>query len=151
VAVARNTVYAGVGLGSLSEGFVVAFKPGGVDETVDDVGNTGGGSGGGGGGGGDTSTGSAIIAGPGATYSGYATPVMTTRVGGPLSFVNLDLSQHDVTAVDRGPDGRPLFASKLSGLGEVSPVEGLDRVKSGQTYGFLCSIHPGMRGNLIVR
>jgi plastocyanin len=44
-----------------------------------------------------------------------------------------------------------LFASKVSGLGEVSPVQGLDKVKSGQTYGFFCTLHPGMRGNLVVR
>jgi plastocyanin len=87
----------------------------------------------------------------GATSTGYATPVMVTRVGGPLSFVNLDPVAHDVTSDEKGPDGRPLFASKVSGLGEVAPVEGLDRAKSGQTYPFFCSLHPGMRGNLIVQ
>ena len=76
---------------------------------------------------------------------------MATQVGGPLSFVNLDPVQHDVVSEAKGPDGRPLFASKLTGLGEVAPVNGLDKVSSGQTYPFFCSIHPGMRGNLVVR
>jgi plastocyanin len=76
---------------------------------------------------------------------------MATRVGGPLSFVNLDPVPHDVTSEQKGPDGRPLFASKLSGLGEVAPVEGLDRVSSGQVYPFICSVHPGMRGSLFVQ
>ena len=148
VSVARNTVYAGVGLLSLADGFIVAFKRGGASDIPQDLGETGGGEGGGGGGeaGGET-----IVAGPGATSTGYATPVASTQVGGPLSFVNLDPVQHDVTAEMRGPDGRPLFASKLSGIGEVAPVEGLDKVQSGQSYAFLCSIHPGMRGTLVVR
>jgi outer membrane protein assembly factor BamB/plastocyanin len=152
VSVARNTVYAGVGLLSLADGFVVAFRRGGAGDLPEDVGETGGGGGGSGGGGGGGGSGDTnIVAGPGATYSGYATPVVTTKVGGPVSFVNLDPVQHDVTSDARGPDGRPLFASRLSGIGEVVPVEGLDRVQAGQDYGFFCSIHPGMRGTLLVR
>ena len=56
-----------------------------------------------------------------------------------------------MTAVDRGPDGQPVFRSKLVGLGEVTPIEGLNRVQAGRTYPFFCSIHPGMRGSLVVR
>ena len=48
-------------------------------------------------------------------------------------------------------NGRPVFASRLGGLGEVVPVEGMDRVESGKQYGFFCSLHPGMRGTLVVR
>jgi plastocyanin len=76
---------------------------------------------------------------------------MTTKAGGPLSYVNLDVVQHDVVAADKGPDGNPLFRSKLIGLGESAPVEGLDKVKAGQSYAFFCSVHPGMRGTLIVQ
>ncbi|MEA2428770.1 MAG: hypothetical protein QOF37_2398, partial [Thermoleophilaceae bacterium] len=153
VSVARNTVYAATGIGSLQEGFVVAFKPGGAGNVPGDVQNTVGGAlgstpGAPGGGGG---AGSAIVAGPGAVYTTYATPVMTVDKGGQLSFVNLDAPQHDVTSDEKGPDGRPLFYSKLSGLGEVAPVVGLDRVESGKSYGFFCSLHPGMRGTLVVR
>ena len=51
----------------------------------------------------------------------------------------------------RGRDGRPLFSTPLIGLGETAPVQGLDRVSAGQTYGFFCTLHPGMRGQLAVR
>ena len=76
---------------------------------------------------------------------------MVTQVGGPVSFTNADLPQHDVVSDELAPDGQPLFRSRLSGIGEVVPVEGLDRVQSGRQYGFFCSIHPGMRGTLFVR
>ena len=155
VSIARNTVYAATGLGSLPQGFIVAFRPGVAQDVPEDAAETvsggGGGGDGDGGGGGQGAAGGAIVAVPGSTYTTYATPVMTTQPGGPLSFMNFDLPQHDVVADDKGPDGRPLFQSKLSGLGEIAPIEGLDRVKSGQTYGFFCSLHPGMRGSLIVR
>ena len=165
VSIARNTIYAATGLGSLARGYIVAYRPGAPQDLPDDVletvtGGGGGGDDGGGGGedgGGDdggsepSAAGGAIVAVPGSTYTTYATPVMTTRPGGPLSFMNFDLPQHDVIADDKGPDGKPLFMSKLSGLGEIAPIEGLDRVKSGQTYGFFCSLHPGMRGSLIVQ
>jgi polyvinyl alcohol dehydrogenase (cytochrome) len=150
VSVARNTIYASVGIGSLGEGFVVAFRPRGASALAGDVQETIGGLLGGGGGGPNAGR-SAVVAGPGAVYTTYATPIVTVPKGGPLSFVNLDPPQHDVTADQKGPDGRPLFASRLGGLGEVVPVEGLDRVESGRSYGFFCSLHPGMRGTLIVR
>jgi outer membrane protein assembly factor BamB len=153
VSIARNTIYVSVGIGSLGEGFVVAFRPGGTGDVQGDVETTVGNvvSGGGGGGGGGTGLGSAIVAGPGAVYTTYATPVVTAEKGGQLSFVNLDLPQHDVVSDEKAPDGRPVFQSKLSGLGEVAPVEGLDRAQSGKAYGFFCSLHPGMRGTLFVR
>jgi outer membrane protein assembly factor BamB len=152
VSVARNTVYASVGIGSLGDGFVVAFKPGGANDVADDAQQTVDGAlGGGGGGGGGGVSGGSIVAGPGAVYTTYATPAMTVQKGGSLSFVNLDAPQHDVTADDKAPDGTPLFWSRLGGLGEVVPVEGLDRVETGKSYGFFCSLHPGMRGTLLVR
>lgn len=77
--------------------------------------------------------------------------MVTTRVGGPVSFTNLDLVLHDVTAEDVRRNGRSLFATPLIGFGETAPVKGLDRVEAGRTYGFYCSIHPSMRGRLIVR
>jgi plastocyanin len=71
--------------------------------------------------------------------------------GGKLSFTNLDFVQHDVTSDDNGPNGRPLFRSKLIGLGEAAPVDGVEKLPSGKSYGFFCSVHPGMRGTLIVQ
>jgi plastocyanin len=90
-----------------------------------------------------------IVSGPGATNAGYATPVMATQVGGPLQYTNLDVVQHDVVS-EKKRRGRPLFSTPLTSLGETEAVKGLKRVKSGQTYGFYCSIHPGMRGQLVV-
>jgi outer membrane protein assembly factor BamB len=149
VSIARNTIYASVGTTG-QQGFVVAYRPGGVNDVVSDVQETIGGLGGGGGGGGGAG-GLSIVAGPGASSSTFATPVMVTPVGGPLNFLNLDAVQHDVTSDAKAPDGGPLFHSKLIGLGETAPIDGLDRVVSGQTYGFYCSIHPGMTGQLIVQ
>jgi polyvinyl alcohol dehydrogenase (cytochrome) len=153
VSVARHAVYAAVGIRGLPEGFIVALRPGGAQDLVDDLGNTPGGGGGGGSPGapGAPAAGSDIIAGPGAYASSYATPAVTTGVGGPVTFRNYDIAQHDVVAVDKAPDGSPLFKTKLIANGQTAPVEGLDRVQSGKSYGFFCSIHPGMRGTLAVR
>ena len=89
-----------------------------------------------------------IYAGP---PSQFFTSAVTIDQGETVSFTNLDVVQHDVTAVDKGPDGSPLFHTKLIGLGETAPVEGLDKVKAGQSYAFFCSVHPGMRGTLVVQ
>jgi len=140
VAVARNTVYAATGITGLANGFVVAFRPGAGETTVPPLPPLPGVDG----------VGPAIVAGPGGFATTYVTPAMVTRVGGPLSFVNNDLPQHDVVAVDKAPDGSPLFRTPLIGIGEVTQVTGLDRVVPGRTYGFYCSIHPGMKGTLAV-
>ncbi|HEX7166249.1 MAG TPA: PQQ-binding-like beta-propeller repeat protein [Acidimicrobiales bacterium] len=141
VSVARNTVYTAVGISGLENGFVVAFRPGevvgtppvpGVPPLPDDA------------------PGPVALAGPGAFATTYGTPVVVTRVGGPLSFASADLPQHDIVAVDKGPDGSPLFRSPLIGLGQVAPVTGLDQVEAGNTYQFFCSLHPGMKGTLAV-
>ena len=147
VSIARNTVYAAVGIRGQSEGFVVAFRRG----ASGGGGGGGGGDGGGGGGGGGASSNPPIVAMPGAASSGYATPVASVEAGGEISFHNLDVSLHDVTAEENGPDGKPLFSTPLIGVGETAPLEGLDRVTSGRSYAFFCTLHPGMRGQLAVR
>ncbi|HYH58901.1 MAG TPA: PQQ-binding-like beta-propeller repeat protein [Thermoleophilaceae bacterium] len=145
ISIARNTVFVTSQWDSTSTLF--AFK----------LGDPAGGGGGGGGGpavpelpeapgGGDLPpVQAAIVTGPGATYAGYTPPVMVTQVGGPLNYTNLDIARHDVVA-DSG-----VFRSALAGTGETVPVTGLENVKSGQSYGFFCSIHTGMRGTLVVR
>ena len=90
--VARNTVYAAVGITSFTNGFVLAFRP-----------NAGGVGGGGGGIDLPSVGGPLVLAGPGAFAAGYATPLATTPKGGRLSFTSLDLPQHDVVAVADGP------------------------------------------------
>ncbi|HEY2429906.1 MAG TPA: hypothetical protein VGI06_13300, partial [Acidimicrobiales bacterium] len=142
VSVARHTVYAAVGISSLSTGFIIAFRPGAAGSAPPSPGSPGPGGGGG-------ALGATVVAGPGAYATTYATPIMVVGAGGTLSFANEDLQQHDVTAAAVGPDGRPLFQSALIGLGEVADVRGVSRLHPG-SYGFFCSIHPGMHGTLIV-
>jgi outer membrane protein assembly factor BamB len=140
VSVARHTVYAGVGVTALANGFIIALRPGG-----------------GGGSGAPTPgpslpplpAGPTVVAGPGAYVSTYATPAVVMPKGGALSFANADVPQHDVTAVKKDSRGKPIFNSKLVGLGEVTPVNGVDKLPSG-SYAFYCTIHPGMTGTLAV-
>ena len=150
VSIARNTVYASVGVLGLADGFVAAYRRGGPDELVSDIQETNlGGSGGGGGQ--SLPAGPSVVSGPGAASTGYATPAMISFAGNKLSYTNLDNVQHDVTATDKGPDGRPIFQSKLIGLGESTPVEGTEKLAAGKTYSFYCSVHPGMKGTLAVQ
>ena len=155
VSIARHTIYASIGVLGLANGFIEAFRPGNASDAGTDAGNTvsgalGGSSSGSGGGGGGGPVGPSVVAGPGAQSAGYATPALITFAGGKLSFTNLDIVQHDVTADDKGPDGRPLFQSKLIGLGESAPVDGVEKLQTGKSYTFHCSLHPGMHGTLIV-
>ena len=158
VAIARNTVYAAVGITGLPNGYVVAFRPGG-----------------GGGGGGTPAPPSPpappegannVVSGPQAQFYGYATPVIVTPRNGKVSYTNIDLVRHDVVQDPRtdgvaGPSTKPwcgrfptgkcpVFWTPLMGLGQTTAVRGLDNVKSGKTYTFYCTLHPGMRGRLIV-
>jgi len=145
--VARNTVYAAIGSQGAREGFIVAFRPDArplppqAEEPPAPEEAEGGGS--------TSAPGPTIIAGTGAQTTGYLTPVMATRVGGPLNFANGDVAQHDVTAARLGPDGLPLFRSRRVNNQELAAVEGLDRVQPG-VYDFFCSLHPGMKGKLQV-
>ena len=156
VAVARNTVYAAVGITGLPTGYVVAFRPGG-------------------GGGGPPPPPppppvpagvNNIVSGPQGQFYGYLTPVIVASRGGEVSYTNIDLVRHDVVQDPRadgvaGPDNQPwcgrfaagkcpVFWTPLIGLGQTTAVKGLDNIKPGTTYSFYCSLHPGMRGRLLV-
>jgi polyvinyl alcohol dehydrogenase (cytochrome) len=136
VSIARNTVYAAVGIDGLPDGFVVALRPGG-------------------GGGGiqppalpgipqPSGAGATVVAGPGAVATTYATATVTVPRGSTVDFLNLDVPQHDVRSTTAG-----LFASELIGTGQTAPVTGVDRLGPG-SYGFYCSLHPNMKGTLTV-
>ncbi len=155
VAVARNTVYAAVGITGLPTGLVIAFRPGG--------------GGGGGGGGGlpplPAVQGAVIASGPGGSSLGYLTPAMVAQPGGELTYLNADIVQHDVVqypTVDGfgGPSNQPwcsrfakgkcpVFWSDQVGLGASTPILGLENLESGTTYTFYCTIHPNMQGTLV--
>jgi len=138
VSVARNTVYAGVGITGLPTGFVVAFRPGG---------------GGGGGGGGlppvpDLPAGVTVIAGPGSYTSTYYTPITLVQAGSEkLSFENFDLQRHDVDHIPAS--GPVLFESDYASLGQTVPVRFHAHLERGQLYDFYCTLHPGMFGKIL--
>jgi plastocyanin len=79
------------------------------------------------------------------SYSGD----VTMDQGETLTFTNNDLQNHDVTANDKGSDGRPLFASATIGTGQTSKVEGAQYLTTG-SYKFFCTVHPFMTATLTV-
>ena len=93
----------------------------------------------------------AIAAGPTASATGFATPVMVMRQGGCATFTNTEEMQHDVTSNDRDPlTRRPLFSSEYTGVRETKPIRGVENLPPGD-YPFACSLHGGMTGTLLVR
>ncbi len=106
-------------------------------------------------------------AGPGAFISGFATPVVVTSVGGPVTFFTADALPHNFVAMDDLLTKKqakkaewctsyragkcPLFWSETITAGEQTEVLGLENVEAGRQYAFFCSIHPSsMRGKLVV-
>jgi plastocyanin len=90
-----------------------------------------------------------IVAGPG---SRYAAGEYTIDQGEPLTFRNDDVSgpSHDVVSTANGDvQKRYLFASETIAPGKSSFVEGSQYLTTG-SYDFFCSIHPSMKGKLVV-
>lgn len=155
VAVARNTVYAAVGMTGLDNGYVVGFKLGGGPSGLPTVPPLPGPVGGAGG----------VVSGPGAQFAGYLTPAVLAAKGGKLDYTNADVVSHDVVQDPRTdgisgkgtkpwckgfPTGKcPVFFTPLQGLGQTTPVQGLDQLVPGKSYSFYCTLHPSMRGTLV--
>jgi outer membrane protein assembly factor BamB len=136
VVVAGNTVVANHG------GIIAAYRLG---------------EGGGGGGGPELpdapavpAAGAPVVAAPGSASAGYATPVAPLVEGGEMSFFNGDVASHDVVSTDPGNYGGRLFRSDLVGLGVNTPIEGVSDLGPG-SYNFFCSLHPGMKGQIVVQ
>jgi polyvinyl alcohol dehydrogenase (cytochrome) len=164
VSIARNTVYAAIGMTGLPNGSIVAYKPaiGGAASSHAAAGNSAAvGSG--------AAPGATVVSGPEAQEYGYLTPQMVITQGGSLQYANFDIVRHDVVQdvnADgfgyKGPKRKqpswckqfkkhrcPLFFSKLEGLTQTENVLGVDNLKAG-TYSFYCTLHPGMKGKLTV-
>ncbi len=107
------------------------------------------------------------LAGPGGFAAGFLTPVVVIAPGEAITFTNLDAAPHNFVASDAfvpkkaakkakwcsGFDkGKcPLFWSPTIGTGESAAVEGTDKVEAGAQYAFICTLHPNMKGTLVVR
>jgi plastocyanin len=158
VSIARNTVYAAIGMTGLPNGSIVAYKPAiGGGAAAKTASQTGGGPG------------VTVVSGPQAQSYGYLTPQLVMTAGGSLQYANFDIVRHnvvqDVNADGKGYKGPkskqpswckqfkkrhcPLFYSKLQGLGSTEDVLGVQNLKAG-TYSFYCTLHPGMKGKLTV-
>ena len=105
--------------------------------------------------------------GPGGFAAGWLTPVVVIAEGEGITYVNADVAPHNFiadgvfltkkqaksvkwcSAYDKGMC--PLFWSATIGAGETTEVEGLEAVKAGTQYPFFCSVHPSMKGTLVVR
>ena len=158
VSIARNTVYAAIGMTGLPDGSIVAYKPaiGGASQRTASATDGGG-------------PGATVVSGPQAQSYGYLTPQLVITQGGTLQYTNIDIVRHDVVQ-DVNVDGKgyvgpkrkqpawckqfkkhhcPLFYSKLEGLGQNENVLGVQNLKPG-TYSFYCTLHPGMKGKLTV-
>ena len=79
----------------------------------------------------------------------YGTPEVTIDQGEKLTFRNNDVAGHDVTANDKGPDGKALFSTKIISRGESAFVEGSQYLTTGH-YAYFCSVHPNMKGTVHV-
>lgn len=158
VSIARNTVYAAVGMSGLPNGHVVALRPAASGSGAPPLpGLPPGGALG--------EVGPRIVSGPQAQLAGYATRAMIASKSGKVLYTNLDVVRHDVVQDPRsdgvaGPAGEPwcsrfrgdcpAFWTPLLGLGETAPLQGLENTKAGRSYSFYCTLHPGMRGTLAV-
>jgi polyvinyl alcohol dehydrogenase (cytochrome) len=75
----------------------------------------------------------------------FTTPRVVAQQGDTLRFRNLDpIAGHDVDSEQPGRFGSPVIP-----FGQSTLVEGVEKLSPGD-YGFLCSVHPNMRGTLSV-
>ena len=105
-------------------------------------------------------------AGPAGFAAGFLTPVVVAPQGEGVTFANADIAPHNLIATDAFIPKKkakkvkwcsaydkgkcPLFWSETITAGQSTQVLGLERAKPGKQYGFYCSLHPNMRGTLVV-
>ena len=104
---------------------------------------------------------------PGGFLAGFATPVVTAAQGEAVSFVNGDVAPHNFVAdgvylskkaakkarwcTAYTTKNCPLFWSATVTAGETADVEGVEGLEAGKQYPFFCTVHPGMKGTLVIR
>jgi plastocyanin len=104
---------------------------------------------------------------PGGFLAGFATPVVPAAQGEAITFVNTDVAPHNFVADGvflSKKDAKksrwctaftaktcPLFWSPTITGGEQANVEGIERLESGNQYPFHCTVHPSMKGTLVIR
>lgn len=80
----------------------------------------------------------------------FASRTITIAQGQLAVLHNVDIDMHNVTSDGLAPGGHAaLFASATIGTGASSPISGTQYLRSGR-YSFACTLHPFMRGTLIV-
>lgn len=105
--------------------------------------------------------------GPGGFVAGYIPPIVVIAPGEGITYANADIAPHNFVAdgvfmakkqakkakwcSGYDPGKCPLFWSQTITAGSTTDVLGLENVESGNSYAFYCSLHPGMKGTLIVR
>jgi plastocyanin len=85
-----------------------------------------------------------IIAGPGAATTTFTTAKVVMLHGSKAVFHNFDIAPHNVKSTTG------LFSSATVGLLGSANVNGVTKLKKG-SYNFICTIHPNMKGTLIVK
>ena len=107
------------------------------------------------------------LTGPGGFAAGFLPPVIVVAPGEAITYANADIAPHNFIAYEAfmskkqakkapwcsGYDkGKcPLFWSDTITAGQSTEVLGTEYLESGDQYAFYCSLHPGMKGTLIVR
>ena len=88
---------------------------------------------------------------PGSFVAGYATPQLVIHKGGPATFVNLDIEDHDIRSVVKKPNDatKPLFSSAIIETGEYATIDGISATPAGD-YEFFCVVHSDMRGTATI-
>lgn len=103
------------------------------------------------------------VSGPGGAFVNYTVPAIVIRVGDTIKYTNADVAAHDVVATTRiGPDTAwcaaaqlpagqcPLIWSPLVSIGASTVVYGTENLVAGDQVDYKCTLHPNMKGTLIV-